>query len=37
MNNPTASIQSLLHSVNVFLNGSPASDDMTVVMIKSKD
>jgi sigma-B regulation protein RsbU (phosphoserine phosphatase) len=37
MTNPAASIQSLLDSVNVFLNGSPASDDMTVVMIKSKD
>ena len=37
MTNPVASIQSLLESVNIFLNGFPASDDMTVVMIKSQD
>jgi phosphoserine phosphatase RsbU/P len=37
MTNPAASIQSLLDSVNVFLNGFPASDDMTVVMIKSQN
>jgi phosphoserine phosphatase RsbU/P len=37
MTNPTASIQSLLESVNYFLNGFPASDDMTVVMIKSQN
>jgi sigma-B regulation protein RsbU (phosphoserine phosphatase) len=37
MTNPVASIQSLLESVNVFLNGFPASDDMTVVMIKSQE
>jgi len=37
MNNPAASIQSLLDNVTTFLNGFPASDDMTVVMIKSQD
>ena len=37
LTNPSASIQSLLESVNVFLNGFTASDDMTVVMIKSQD
>ena len=37
LTNPSASIQSLLESVNVFLNGFAASDDMTVVMIKSQD
>ena len=37
MINPLASTQSLLESVNAFLNGFPASDDMTVVMIKSRD
>jgi len=37
MTNPAASIQSLLESVNYFLNGFPASDDMTVVMIKAQD
>ena len=37
MTNPSASTQSLLEGVNAFLNGFPASDDMTVVMIKSRD
>ena len=37
LTNPSASIQSLLESVNVFLNGFTASDDMTVVMIKSQN
>jgi sigma-B regulation protein RsbU (phosphoserine phosphatase) len=37
MTNPTASSKSLLDSVHTFLGGSPVSDDMTVVLIKSED
>jgi sigma-B regulation protein RsbU (phosphoserine phosphatase) len=37
MTNPAASSKSLLNSVRTFLNGSPTSDDMTVVLIKSGD
>jgi len=37
LSNPASSTKSLLENVNDFLNGFPSSDDMTVVMIKSKD
>jgi serine phosphatase RsbU (regulator of sigma subunit) len=33
---PASSIKNLLDGVQTFVNGFPASDDMTVVMIKSK-
>ena len=35
--NPASSIKNLLDSVQTFMSGFPTSDDMTVVMIKSKD
>jgi sigma-B regulation protein RsbU (phosphoserine phosphatase) len=37
MINPSSTIKNLLDGVQTFVNGFPASDDMTVVMIKSKD
>jgi len=37
MTNPAATVTSLLDNVQDYMNGSPASDDMTVVMIRSKD
>jgi sigma-B regulation protein RsbU (phosphoserine phosphatase) len=37
MMNPTASVHSLLNDVHTFLGGYPASDDITLVMIKADD
>jgi len=37
MINPSSTIKNLLDGVQTFVSGFPASDDMTVVMIKSKD
>ena len=37
MTNPASSIKNLLDGVQTFMSGFPTSDDMTVVMIKSKD
>ncbi len=36
MTSPAANITSVLDDVQTFINGSPVSDDMTVVMIKSE-
>lgn len=36
MTNPAATIMDVLDDVQIFIGGSPVSDDMTVVMIKSK-